>query len=58
MQYILVHEEYQFHVLPKIDESKRTARAGRKQKDSDQDYNVAKHVRKAIWYEFFIRFCV
>ncbi|KAH7432487.1 hypothetical protein KP509_07G024700 [Ceratopteris richardii] len=47
-EYILVHEEYQLHVLPKIDESKRTAKAGRKQKDVDQEYNLAKQVKKMI----------
>ncbi|KAI5070089.1 hypothetical protein GOP47_0014432 [Adiantum capillus-veneris] len=47
-EFVLVHDEYQLHVLPKIDESKRTAKAGRKQKDADQEYNLAKQVKKMI----------
>eukprot|EP00250_Pteridium_aquilinum_P014737 c22167_g1_i1 orf=670-4797(-) len=47
-EFILLHDEYQLHVLPKIDESKRSAKAGRKQKDSDQEYILAKQVKKMI----------
>lgn len=48
-EFMLLHEEYQLYVLPKIDESKRTAKGGRlKQKDADQEYSLAKKVKKMI----------
>eukprot|EP01018_Ginkgo_biloba_P029851 Gb_16727 [translate_table: standard] len=46
---ILLHEEYQQYVLPKILESKKMAKAGRtKQKEADVEYNLAKQVEKMI----------
>eukprot|EP00252_Welwitschia_mirabilis_P021329 TRINITY_DN5452_c0_g1_i3.p1 TRINITY_DN5452_c0_g1~~TRINITY_DN5452_c0_g1_i3.p1 ORF type:complete len:1244 (-),score=247.08 TRINITY_DN5452_c0_g1_i3:983-4714(-) len=46
---MLLHEEYQLYVLPKILESKKMAKAGRtKQKESDAEYNVAKQVEKML----------
>lgn len=46
---ILLHEEYQLYVLPKILESKKMAKAGRsKQKEADVEYNLAKQVEKMI----------
>ena len=52
LQCILLHEEYQLYVLPKIQESKKMAKAGRaKQKEADAEYNIAKQVEKMIWYE-------
>ncbi|CAM6099238.1 unnamed protein product [Calypogeia fissa] len=46
---ILVHEEYQHHVLPKIAESKRLAKTGRvKGREADVEYNQAKQVEKSI----------
>eukprot|EP00249_Psilotum_nudum_P015741 c25499_g1_i2 orf=223-4398(+) len=48
-EYILVHEEYQLYVLPKIAESKKVAKAGRtKQRDADQEYSLAKQVERRI----------
>ncbi|XP_074286130.1 protein NAP1 [Silene latifolia] len=48
-EYILLHEEYQRYVLPRILESKKIAKAGRtKQKEADLDYSVAKQVEKMI----------
>ncbi|XP_078428674.1 transcription activator isoform X2 [Wolffia australiana] len=48
-EYLLLHEEYQLHVLPRILESKRMAKSGRtKQKEADLEYNVAKQVEKMI----------
>ncbi|KAK4487999.1 hypothetical protein RD792_003738 [Penstemon davidsonii] len=48
-EYILVHEEYQLYVLPRILESKRMAKSGRtKQKEADLEYSVAKQVEKMI----------
>ncbi|XP_062104754.1 probable protein NAP1 [Humulus lupulus] len=41
-EYILLHEEYQLYVLPRILESKRTTKSGRtKQKEADLEYSVA-----------------
>lgn len=49
MQYLLLHENYQFCVLPKIVESKKMAKSGRaKQKEADLEYNVAKQVKKML----------
>lgn len=46
---ILLHEEYQLYVLPRILESKKMAKAGRaKQKEADAEYNIAKQVEKMI----------
>lgn len=51
IQYILLHEEYQLYVLPRILESKKMAKSGRtKQKEADMEYNVAKQVEKMIRY--------
>ncbi len=51
MQYILLHENYQLYVLPKVLESKRMAKSGRtKQKEADLEYNVAKQVEKMLMY--------
>ncbi|XP_058730657.1 protein NAP1 isoform X2 [Vicia villosa] len=48
-EYILLHEEYQLYVLPRILESKKMAKSGRtKQKEADMEYNVAKQVEKMI----------
>ncbi|KAJ7969308.1 protein NAP1 [Quillaja saponaria] len=48
-EYILLHEDYQLYVLPRILESKKMAKSGRtKQKESDLEYNVAKQVEKMI----------
>lgn len=50
-QYILLHEDYQLYVLPRILESKKMAKSGRtKQKEADLEYNVAKQVEKMIRY--------
>ncbi|XP_073299631.1 protein NAP1 isoform X1 [Primulina huaijiensis] len=47
--YILLHEEYQSYVLPRILESKKIAKSGRtKQKEADLEYSVAKQVEKMI----------
>lgn len=51
VQYILLHENYQLYVLPKVLESKRMAKSGRtKQKEADLEYNVAKQVEKMLTY--------
>lgn len=51
VQYIFLHEEYQQHVLPRIVESKKLAKAGRsKARDADAEYNLAKLVEKQMWY--------
>ncbi|PKA52561.1 putative protein NAP1 [Apostasia shenzhenica] len=48
-EYVLLHEEYQLHVLPKVLESKKMAKSGRaRQKEADLEYNVAKQVEKMI----------
>lgn len=48
-EYILLHEDYQLHVLPRILESKKMAKSGRtKQKEADLEYSVAKQVEKMI----------
>jgi NCK-associated protein 1 len=48
-EYILLHENYQLYVLPKVLESKRMAKSGRtKQKEADLEYNVAKQVEKML----------
>ncbi|KAM0900486.1 hypothetical protein ACQ4PT_020617 [Festuca glaucescens] len=48
-EYILLHENYQHYVLPKVLESKRMAKSGRtKQKESDMEYNIAKQVEKML----------
>ncbi|GAB4829508.1 histone chaperone [Ancistrocladus abbreviatus] len=48
-EYILLHEDYQLYVLPRILESKKMAKAGRtKQKEADLEYSVAKQVEKVI----------
>lgn len=50
-QYILLHEDYQLYVLPRILESKKMAKSGRtKQKEADLEYSVAKQVEKMIRY--------
>lgn len=47
--FVLLHEEYQLHVLPRILEAKKMAKYGRaKQKEADLEYNVAKQVEKMI----------
>jgi NCK-associated protein 1 len=58
IQYILLHEEYQLYVLPRILESKKMAKSGRtKQKEADMEYNVAKQVEKMIRYiEFLFKY--
>lgn len=60
MQYILLHEDYHLHVLPRILESKKMAKSGRtKQKEADLEYSVAKQVEKMIRYklEFYDSKC-
>ncbi|XP_077244449.1 transcription activator isoform X2 [Tasmannia lanceolata] len=48
-EYVLLHEDYQLYVLPRILESKKMAKSGRtKQKEADMEYNVAKQVEKMI----------
>ncbi|KAL7089703.1 hypothetical protein ACP275_13G199800 [Erythranthe tilingii] len=48
-EYILLHDEYQLYVLPRILESKKMAKSGRtKQKEADLEYSVAKQVEKMI----------
>ncbi|KAG6395884.1 hypothetical protein SASPL_142017 [Salvia splendens] len=48
-EYILLHEDYQLYVLPRILESKKMAKFGRtKQKEADLEYSVAKQVEKMI----------
>ncbi|KHG17495.1 Protein NAP1 -like protein [Gossypium arboreum] len=47
--YVLLHEDYQLYVLPRILESKKMAKSGRtKQKEADLEYSVAKQVEKMI----------
>lgn len=56
VQYVLLHEEYQQYVLPRIAESKKLAKAGRaKGGDADVEYNLAKQVEKQIWLVCWIR---
>ncbi|EXC24779.1 hypothetical protein L484_018493 [Morus notabilis] len=53
-EYILLHEDYQLYVLPRILESKKMAKSGRtKQKEADLEYSVAKQVEKMISYSGF-----
>nr|CAD1842375.1 unnamed protein product [Ananas comosus var. bracteatus] len=48
-EFVLLHEEYQLYVLPRIVESKKMAKSGRaKQKEADLEYNVAKQVEKML----------
>ncbi|KAF3450021.1 hypothetical protein FNV43_RR06100 [Rhamnella rubrinervis] len=48
-EYILLHEDYQLYVLPRILESKKMAKSGRtKQKEADLEYSIAKQVEKMI----------
>ncbi|MCE3050654.1 histone chaperone [Datura stramonium] len=48
-EYILLHEDYQLYVLPRILQSKKMAKSGRtKQKEADLEYSVAKQVEKMI----------
>ncbi|GMI87865.1 GNARLED, NCK-ASSOCIATED PROTEIN 1 [Hibiscus trionum] len=48
-EYVLLHEDYQLYVLPRILESKKMAKLGRtKQKEADLEYSVAKQVEKMI----------
>lgn len=48
-EYILLHDDYQLYVLPRILESKKMAKSGRtKQKEADMDYSVAKQVERMI----------
>ncbi|KAL1537567.1 histone chaperone [Salvia divinorum] len=48
-EHILLHEDYQLYVLPRILESKKMAKSGRtKQKEADLEYSVAKQVEKMI----------
>ncbi|CAL5410785.1 unnamed protein product [Camellia sinensis] len=48
-EYVLLHEDYQLYVLPRILESKKMAKSGRtKQKEADLEYSVAKQVEKMI----------
>ncbi|GER33167.1 Nck-associated protein 1 [Striga asiatica] len=48
-EYILLHDDYQLYVLPRILESKKLAKSGRtRQKEADLEYNVAKQVEKMI----------
>ncbi|KAL3616728.1 histone chaperone [Castilleja foliolosa] len=48
-EYILLHEDYQLYVLPRILESKKLAKSGRvRQKEADLEYSVAKQVEKMI----------
>ncbi|CAA6671860.1 unnamed protein product [Spirodela intermedia] len=46
--YILLHEDYQLYVLPRILESKKMAKSGRTKQEADLEYNVAKQVEKMI----------
>jgi NCK-associated protein 1 len=58
VQYILLHEEYQQYVLPRIAESKKLAKAGRsKGRDADAEYNLAKQVEKQIWWVHKVASC-
>lgn len=60
MQYVLLHEDYQLYVLPRILESKKMAKSGRtKQKEADLEYSVAKQVEKMIrynWLDYVLSF--
>ncbi|XP_043699376.1 protein NAP1-like isoform X2 [Telopea speciosissima] len=48
-EYVLLHEDYQFYVLPRVLESKKMAKSGRaKQKEADLEYSVAKQVEKML----------
>ncbi|CAN1221198.1 Protein NAP1 [Linum grandiflorum] len=48
-EYVLLHEDYQLFVLPRVLESKKMAKSGRsKQKEADLEYSVAKQVEKMI----------
>lgn len=48
-EFVLLHEDYQLYVLPRILESKKMAKSGRtKQKEADLEYSVAKQVEKMI----------
>ncbi|CAL1402424.1 unnamed protein product [Linum trigynum] len=48
-EYVLLHEDYQLYVLPRVLESKKMAKSGRaKQKEADLEYSVAKQVEKMI----------
>ncbi|GMP29078.1 hypothetical protein CsSME_00004347 [Camellia sinensis var. sinensis] len=48
-EYVLLHEDYQLYVLPRMLESKKMAKSGRtKQKEADLEYIVAKQVKKMI----------
>ncbi|KAJ4982250.1 hypothetical protein NE237_033087 [Protea cynaroides] len=48
-EYMLLHEDYQFYVLPRVLESKKMAKSGRaKQKEADLEYSVAKQVEKML----------
>ncbi|OMO92344.1 Nck-associated protein 1 [Corchorus olitorius] len=48
-EYVMLHEDYQLYVLPRILESKKMAKSGRtKQKEADLEYSVAKQVEKMI----------
>ncbi|KAL9682957.1 hypothetical protein QQ045_014769 [Rhodiola kirilowii] len=48
-EHILLHEDYQQYVLPRILESKKMAKSGRtKQKEADMEYSIAKQVEKMI----------
>lgn len=59
LQYILLHEEYQQYVLPRIAESKKLAKAGRaKGRDADVEYNLAKQVEKQIWWVCGVHLCI
>ena len=60
---MLLHEDYQLYVLPRILESKKMAKSGRtKQKEADLEYSVAKQVEKMIRYtnssiKFKVKLC-
>ncbi|CAI9090559.1 OLC1v1025359C1 [Oldenlandia corymbosa var. corymbosa] len=48
-EHILLHEDYQSYVLPRVLESKKMAKSGRtKQKEADMEYSIAKQVEKMI----------
>ncbi|XP_031396400.1 protein NAP1 isoform X2 [Punica granatum] len=48
-EFVLLHEDYQLYVLPRILESKKMAKSGRtKQKEADLEYSIAKQVEKMI----------
>ena len=51
VQYVLLHEDNQLYVLPRMFESKKMANSRRtKQKEADLEYIVAKQVEKMIRY--------